>query len=61
MDLRELSAIIEACRLCQFPLAVVECPKSLCLEFEGAGNVQAVERADSEFGSIPTPEIGAEL
>jgi hypothetical protein len=52
-----LSAI-EARRLCQFPLAVVEGPKLLCVEFESAGNVQAVERADSEFGSIPTSEIG---
>jgi hypothetical protein len=58
MDLRELSAIIEACRLCQFPLAVVEGPESLCLEFESARNVQGVERADSEFGPIPTSEIG---
>jgi len=56
--LRVLSALIEARRLCQSPLAVVEGPKLLCVEFESAGNVQAVERADSEFGSIPASEIG---
>ena len=56
-----LSANIEARGLCQFPLAVVKGPKSLCLEFESAGNVQAVERADSEFWSVPTAEIGTYL
>jgi hypothetical protein len=56
--LQVLSAVIEARCLCQLPLAVVEGPKLLCVEFESAGNVQAVERADSEFRSIPTSEIG---
>ena len=34
-----LSTNIEACSLCQFLLAVVKGPKSLCLEFESAGDV----------------------
>ena len=56
-----LSANIKACGLCQFPLAVVKGPKSLYIEFESAGDVQAVERADAEFGSIPSAEIATYL
>lgn len=56
-----LSANIKARGLCQFPLAVVKGPKSLHIEFESAGDVQAVERADAEFGSIPSAEIGTYL
>jgi hypothetical protein len=53
-----LSANIEACGLCQLPLAFVKAPKSLYLEFESTGDVQAVERADAEFWAIPPAEIG---
>ena len=56
-----LSANIEARGLCQFPLAVVKRPKSLYIEFESAGDVKAVERADAEFGSIPSAEIDTYL
>ena len=53
-----VSANVEACGLCQSPLAFVKSPKSLCLEFDSAGDVQAVKRADAEFGSIPPAKIG---
>jgi hypothetical protein len=52
------SANIEACGLCQFLLAVVKAPESFYIEFESAGDVQAVERAYAEFWSVPSAEIG---
>jgi hypothetical protein len=40
-------AKIEPCRLGQFPLAIVEGQKALRSEFEGAGDVQAVQSTDA--------------
>lgn len=45
----------------QLRLAFVECPEALGLELQGAGDVQAVECADSEFCAIAASQISAEL
>jgi len=42
-------------------LAIVERPESLCAQFEGAGDMQAVESPCAEFCTISLGEISAKI
>jgi len=44
---------------CQLGLALVEGPKSLSFQFQGAGYMKAVERSHSKFRAIAAGEFGA--
>src|SRR5438876_11064619 len=46
---------------CQLGLALVESPESFCFEFEGAGDVHAVESAHAEFRPIAAGQVSAEI
>lgn len=52
---------LQPLRLRQFGLPFVERPEAVGFEFERAGDVQAVERAHSEFLAIAAAEVGAEV
>ncbi len=52
-----LSQNLQAHDLGEFPLAVVEGPKSLRLEFESGRDMQAVKGADSEFRAVTAAQI----
>jgi hypothetical protein len=45
----------------QSQLSVVEGPKSIRLQFESNGNVQAVERSNPKLGPVAPPQISAYL
>src|SRR5439155_3409771 len=46
---------------CQLGLALVESPESFCFEFEGAGDMQAVESAHAEFRPIAAGQVSANI
>ena len=45
----------------EFALAVVECPKRLGFEFEGGGNVQAIESSETKPRSVTTTQVSTEI
>lgn len=45
----------------QFGLPIVESPKALGFEFERAGDMQAIERSDTEFLTVAAGEVGTEF
>jgi hypothetical protein len=42
-------------------LALIKRPKSFGFEFKGAGDVQAVECSNAEFGAVVSGQLGADV
>jgi len=42
-------------------LAIIESPKTVCLEFQRASYMQTVERSNAKFRSVATPQFGRDM